>query len=151
MSRMHSSSRGKHGSKRPAADAAPTWLRYKGKEVELLVVKLAKEGKTPSTIGMILRDVYGVPDIKQITGKSLGKILSEKKLSSVLPEDLLALIRKTIAVTKHHQANKMDTSAGRGIALTEAKIHRLAKYYKTVGKLDKQWKYDREKAGLYLE
>lgn len=148
---MHSSSRGKHGSKRPAADVAPTWLRYKGKEVELLVVKLAKEGKTPSVIGMLLRDVYGVPDIKQVTGKTLGDILIEKKLASKLPEDMIALIRKAIAVTKHHEANPMDTSAHRGISLTEAKLQRLAKYYKSNGKLDTNWKYDREKAGLYLE
>ena len=151
MTRMHSSGHGKHGSKRPAADKAPTWLRYKSKEIELLAVKLAKEGKTPSIIGMILRDVYGIPDIKQVTGKSLGKILSEKKLASALPEDLIALIRKSISVTKHHVANKMDTTAQRGIALTEAKIHRVAKYYKSIGRLDKSWKYNRESAGLYLE
>ena len=62
MARMHSRKRGKAGSKKPMKKVLPLWVRYKSKELELLIVKLAKEGKTPSQIGVILRDTYGIPD-----------------------------------------------------------------------------------------
>ena len=68
MARMYSRRKGKAGSKKPAKKQVPSWLRYKGKEVELLVVKLAKEGKNPSQIGLHLRDVYGIPDTKIVAG-----------------------------------------------------------------------------------
>ena len=88
MARMHSRKRGKSGSKRPLRKTQLSWIRYKPKEIELLIVKLAKEEKTPSEIGLIMRDTYGIPDIKAVVGKPITKILEEHKLSSKLPEDL---------------------------------------------------------------
>ena len=49
-----------------------------GKEAELLIAKLAKEGKNASEIGIILRDTYGIPDPKLLFNKKLSKILKEK-------------------------------------------------------------------------
>ena len=46
MARMYSRDKGKSGSTKPAKKTIPSWVRYKGKEVELLVKKLAKEGLT---------------------------------------------------------------------------------------------------------
>ena len=43
MARMHSRKRGKAGSKKPMKKVLPLWVRYKAKELELLIVKLAKE------------------------------------------------------------------------------------------------------------
>ena len=40
MARMHSRKRGKHGSKKPAKKTSPPWIRYKPKEVELLIAKI---------------------------------------------------------------------------------------------------------------
>ena len=47
MARMYSRKRGKHGSKKPAKKTVPSWTRYKPKEIELIIVKHAKEGKLP--------------------------------------------------------------------------------------------------------
>jgi len=150
MARMHSRKRGLSGSTKPAKKTVPSWTRYKAKEVELLVVKLSKEGKSTSEIGIILRDTYGIPDVKIITKKSVSKILAEKNLLSELPEDLMAVIRKNVLIRKHMENNKKDMTGKRGLRLADSKIKRLVDYYKKSGKLDKSWKYDPEKLKLII-
>ncbi|MBW2977429.1 30S ribosomal protein S15 [Candidatus Woesearchaeota archaeon] len=150
MARMHSRKKGKSSSKKPHKKSL-SWIRYKPKEIELLIVKLAKEGKTASQIGLTLRDTYGIPDTKKIVSKSISKILAEKKLSGKIPEDLMALIKKDIAVRKHLERNSKDETARRGLTLTESKIKRLAKYYKQTGKLPEEWKYDPKRVRFYIE
>ena len=150
MARLYSGKHGKSGSTKPSKIKKPIWLRYNEKEVELLVVKLFRQGYMPSKIGMILRDTYGIPSVKAVTGKKITKILEEKGLQLELPEDLRALIRKYVKVAKHFQNNHKDMTAKRGLILTRSKIDRLVKYYKRVGKLPKDWKFDPEKAALYV-
>jgi len=150
MARMHSGKKGKAGSKKPAVKRKPTWLRYSNKEVESLIVKLAKAGNNSSQIGLILRDSYGIPDVKVITNKRICQILEENKVQTKLPEDLIALIKKDIDIMKHLETNKKDMTAKRGQLLTESKINRLVKYYKNVGRLDASWKYERKDAKLLI-
>jgi small subunit ribosomal protein S15 len=137
---MHSRARGKSGSKQPLAPKAP-WVRYQPKEIEMLVAKLAKEGNTSSKIGIVLRDSYGVPNAKLVTGKSIGQMLKEKGLQGEFPEDMTALMKHAITIRKHMTLNKQDFHAKRGLLLTESKIRRLAKYYKGIGRLPPDWKY----------
>jgi small subunit ribosomal protein S15 len=151
MARMHSRKKGKSGSKKPIKPSVPTWTRYKDKEIELLIVKLSKEGHSPSEIGIILRDTYGVPDEKRITGKKVTKILKEKNLQTKMPEDLTALVKKAVKIIKHIEINKKDNTAARGLHLTESKIKRLTKYYKRTGRLPSEWKYDLDKVRLIME
>lgn len=151
MARMHSRAKGKSGSTKPVKKTQPSWLRYKAREVEMLIAKLGKEGKTASQIGLILRDTYGVPDVKTVTKKSVTGILIDKKLTHEIPEDLRALIRKAVFIRKHLEENHKDEPAKRGLRLTESKIGRLVKYYKESGKLQMTWKYDPKKASMYLE
>ena len=80
MARMHSRARGKSGSNKPVTTKIPSWLSYKPKEIELLIAKLRKEGRTSAQIGLYLRDNYGIPDVQLITKKKITKILNEKKL-----------------------------------------------------------------------
>jgi len=150
MARMHSRKKGKSGSTRPSERKKQTWVKYNAKEVESLVTKLAKQEKTASEIGLILRDSYGIPDVKVITDKKITQILEENKLNSNIPEDLLNLIKKHINLTSHRESNKQDKTANRGLQLTESKINRLVKYYKNTGKLPKDWKFDRSKAKLLV-
>jgi len=151
MARMHSRRKGQAGTNKPSKPSVPSWVRYKEKEIELLITKLAKEGKNASHIGIILRDTYGIPNVKQISKKTITEILREKKLIPEIPEDLLALIRKGIDVNKHVETNKTDQTAKRGITLTESKIRRLVKYYKKSGKLPSEWTYDPKRASMLLE
>jgi len=148
---MHSRKHGKSGSKRPIKKSLPIWLRYKPKEAELLIAKLAKEGKNASEIGIILRDTYGIPDAKLLFKKRLSKVLAEKGVTSELPDDLLALIRRSVEIRKHMETNNKDQTAKRGLTLTESKIKRLTKYYKRTGKLSSEWKYDSQRAGFFTK
>lgn len=151
MARMHSRKKGKSGSSRPANPVKPAWVPLKQKEIEMLITKLAKEGNSASKIGLLLRDQYGVPDVKLVTGKRISQILTEKKLIGDIPEDLMALIRKAVLIRKHLEDNHKDQPGKRGLILTESKIMRLAKYYKRTAKLPATWKYDPETIKLQVD
>jgi len=151
MARMYSRKRGKSGSTNPSVKQIPSWVKYKGKEVELLVVKYAKEGKSPSQIGLFLRDEYGIPDVQLITKKSISQILKEKGFEKKLPEDLTALMKKVLAIQDHLEANKKDQPAKRGLTLTESKILRLIKYYKKTGRVSKDWNYNPKQIRMDIE
>jgi small subunit ribosomal protein S15 len=151
MARMHSRKKGQSGSTRPVRKTAPSWLKYKPFEVEKLVVKLAKEGYSSAMIGLILRDSYGIPSVKAVTGKKVEKILKENNLTPKVPEDLKNLMKRVLAILKHMEKNKKDMTAKRGLQLTESKIRRLVKYYKKVGKLPSDWKYSRDNINLLLK
>ena len=151
MARMHSRKRGKSRSHAPLTPRVPTWVRYKPQEIELLIGKLAKEGKSASETGIVLRDSYGIPSVKLLTGKRIQQVLGEKKQLPELPEDLMALMRKSVLIRKHMETNRHDMGAKRGLQLTESKIKRLAKHFKVTKKLPTDWKYDPANVKLYIE
>lgn len=151
MSRRYSGKKGKSGSKRPLKKTHPSWIRYKPKEVEMLIIKMAKEGKSPSQIGLILRDTYGIPLVKNIINKRITKVLEENNIISKIPEDVTALIKRSMFVKKHIEINKNDEVAKRGITLIESKIKRLVKFYKMTGRMPEDWKYEPDKVRMYLE
>ncbi len=151
MAKMHSRKKGVSGSKKPMEAKKPFWTDKKPKEIELLVAKLAKEGNTPSKIGIILRDSFGIPDAKVFLGKSITQVLKEKDLQKELPEDLMALIKKTVLIRSHLEENKQDKVAKRGMQITESKIKRLVKYYKKTERLAEDWKFNPEQAKMFLE
>ncbi|MEA3378960.1 MAG: 30S ribosomal protein S15 [Nanoarchaeota archaeon] len=151
MARMYSRKTGKSCSTKPIKKTKPVWVSYKPKEVESLVLKLAKAENTSSKIGLILRDTYGIPDVKAVTKKKIAQILKEKGLYPKLPEDLTALIKKFIYLSKHKESNNHDMVAKRGLQLTESKIKRLVKYYKARKVLPKNWRFEKSKAKLLVE
>jgi small subunit ribosomal protein S15 len=150
MARMYSRKKGKSGSTKPIKKAA-SWVRYKEKEIEKLIVKLAKTGKTPSEIGISLRDSYGLNSVKALLHSKIETILKRNNLQKEIPSDLMALIKKLIAVRKHYEKNKHDMTAKRGLELTNSKVMRLVKYYKKSGRLPKDWKFDPERLKMYVE
>ncbi len=150
MARMHSRKKGTSGSKKPISKTVPTWSSRKPEEIEKLVVKLGKEDLSSSEIGMILRDQYGIPDVKIATKKKITLILKENKLTDEVPEDLQFLIKKAVKIRKHLENNKKDVVSKRGLQLTESKIRRLEKYYKKEGMLSEKWKYNPEKSRLLV-
>lgn len=151
MAKMHSRARGKSGSNRPLITTQPSWTPLQKKELEMLVIKLAKEGNSPSKIGLMLRDSYGIPDARPVLGRNITRLLEEKSLAPKLPEDLQALMRRSVLLRKHLELNRQDQPAKRGLLLTESKIKRMAKYYKAIKRLALDWKYDPEKIKLVTE
>jgi len=142
MARLYTSKRGKSGSTRPISKKTPSWCKYTSDEVEELVLKLAREGNSPSIIGVVLRDRYAVPLVKSITGKTIKQILATGQQSQgALPEDLATLLKKAGDLRKHLDKNKKDYVNKRSLAMVESKIHRLVKYYRDKGQLRPDWEY----------
>ncbi len=151
MARIHTRKKGKSGSTRPYRPERPKWTPLKQKEVERLVLKLAGDGYSTSLIGMKLRDQFGVPSVKLCTGKSILRILSENKKAPKLPEDILNLMKKAVNLGDHLAENPKDLHNRRALNLTEAKIRRLVRYYKSKGTLPLDWSYNLGAAKLLVE
>jgi small subunit ribosomal protein S15 len=150
MARLHARRKGKSGSKHPQRTGKPEWVAYESKEIEELAVKLAKDGNSQSKIGLILRDQYGIPSVKDATGKKVGYFLKKNNVAQEMPEDIQNLIRKAVHLIKHLETHKKDKHNRRGLHCIEAKIKRLAKYYKREGRLSADWIYDPAKARLMV-
>ena len=134
---------------RPVSKRPPVWCRYTAEEVEALIVRLSKEGYSPSKIGIIARDQYGIPLTKPITGKSVTDTLKERNLYSSLPEDLENLLRKATRLHVHYDNNKADLHNKRALQIVEAKIYKLSRYYKKRGVLPADWKYSPKAITLF--
>lgn len=148
MARMHSGKRGQSGSSRPYVDEVPEWVEMDEDEIVEKIVSLAKRGRTSSEIGVILRDQYGVPNVKLITEKDITEIMKEEGVYPDLPEDLVDLMEKAVNLKEHMEENPKDLNNKRGFQLVESKIRRLVKYYKEREVLPEDWKYSIEKAEM---
>lgn len=151
MARMYSRKKGRSGSKKPPVKIVPKWVTYKSDEVEKLVIELAKQKYTSAQIGLILRDKYGIPDVKTITKKSISQIIKEHGIYPEIPEDLLCLLKKAVLLREHLTKHKHDMHSKRGLENLESKIRRLGKYYSRKGKLPLNWRYSPEEAKLIVQ
>ena len=150
MARMHTRRKGRSGSKKPPTKVPPSWVTAKPQDVEALVADLAKKGYPPSMIGLILRDQYGIPSVRLITGKKITEILREHGLAPEIPEDLKNLISKALRIRRHLEKNRKDMHNKVALLRVESKIHRLVKYYKRIGRLPSDWKYSPERATVLV-
>jgi len=110
------------------------------KEVEELIIKLAKQGESATKIGQILKDTYGVKTVKSLKFK-IKKFLKGKDIKENIPDDLQSLLKRADKLKQHFDKNKKDQTARRGILLAGAKIRKLGAYYKRKGILPADWKY----------
>ena len=149
MARIHARRKGRSGSSPQIRKNNPRWSP-KSKDVEKTIIELASEGHSTSQIGIALRDTHAVPSTKLATGKSISKVLAEKDLSPSLPEDLTNLMRKAVRLGEHLKINKKDIHNTRSLRLTEAKILRLAKYYRSNNVIPADWKYSLSNAKLLV-
>ena len=141
MARIHSHRHGKSHQTRPPSKSTPNWVTVTPEEARSVILKLAKDGTTPSRIGQTLRDDYGVPLVKPLIGKSVGQVLTDGKAAPKVPQDLGDLIERAQRVQKHLQGHRSDKKNVLSRELVEAKIYRLSKYYKEKGILPHEFKY----------
>jgi len=150
MARIHARRRGKSGSRRPYRTSRPDWLQVDEKQVTQTIVDLYNKGMSSSRIGIELRDVHGVPDVKTAFGRSMYSILKENGIEMKLPEDLKNLMTKAVRMHKHLQTKTKDLHNRRALHRTEAKIRRLGRYYKKTGVLPQDWSYSPAMAKLQV-
>jgi len=142
MGRMHSNGKGISASAVPWVRSPPSWLKTTPEQVIEQICKLARKGATPSQIGVVLRDSHGVAQVKAVTGNKILRILKSQGLNPEIPEDLYMLIKKAVAVRKHLERNRKDKDSKFRLILIESRIHRLSRYYKSVGVLPPTWKFE---------
>lgn len=131
--------------------AKPEWITYTNEEIEEFIVKFFKEGKSSSEIGIILRDQYGIPNVKEISGKKITQILQENELLGDYPEDLMNLIARAVNIREHLKENPKDLHTKRGLEKIESRIRRIGKYYAREGVLPEDWRYDPQQAALLVK
>ncbi|EZG87292.1 40s ribosomal protein S13 [Gregarina niphandrodes] len=150
MARMYGKKKGIARSALPYVRDAPTWSKVTPEEVITCIEALAKKGMTPSQIGIALRDSQAVPRVKAITGTLITRILRKRGLANEVPEDLYFLMKKAVNMRKHLERAHSDISCKYRVGLTESKIHRLARYYRSRRRLPATWKYTAAKASAIV-
>ncbi len=150
MARIHARRKGQASSTRPYRNQAPEWMVHDKKFITKKIEEMRRQGQSTAMIGVILRDQYGIPNLKEVLGIKVSKIVEELDLKPKYPEDLVNLVRKASSLRRHLEDNRKDLHSKRGLQLIEAKIRRLAKYYKRKGIFPTNWKYDPKTAGLLL-
>ena len=151
MSRLHSGRKGRSGSTRPFPLTRPTWVTLDPEEVVEEAVKLAKSGQNAAQVGTALRDSFGVPSVRAVTGQRLTPLLRSKGVASELPDDLQALLKRVVHLQRHLAQHPYDTSNRRGLELMESRIRRLAHYYRQRKLLPENWSYTAASAVLQVE
>ncbi len=100
------------------------WTKISAKEIEKIVIDLARQGTAPEKIGLILRDQHGVPKAK-LLGVKIGKILANNKLDSNSEKKNIS--NKIENLKKHSEKNKHDYTAMRKAVMYTARINRREK------------------------
>ena len=126
-----------------------SWVTYEPDEIQVLIGKMAKEGMTPSMIGLQLRDKYGIPDVRQFKIK-VSKVV-QKEAPKEVPEDMFSLLEQAVSLHGHLSKNKKDGKARHALDGIESKIRSLVKYYVRRKRLPADWKYSLEKAKLLVK
>jgi len=129
----------------------PEWIAYTNEEIEELVLKFTKEGRSTSEIGIILRDQYGIPSVRAVTGEKITAILKRNEQVQEYPEDIMNLIKRAVNIRDHLKENPKDLHTKRGLEIIEARIRRLGAYYVRNNQLPQGWRYDAQEAALLVK
>ncbi|HKV90555.1 MAG TPA: 30S ribosomal protein S15 [Thermoplasmata archaeon] len=151
VSRIHSGRKGRAGSHKPYPVRAPAFANLDKTEVIEEATRLAKTGLSAAQVGTILRDSHGVPSVRAVTGERMTPLLAAHGVTPDLPEDLQALLKRVVHLQRHLGTHTKDLANRRGLNLMEARIRRLALYYKRHKILPEDWRYTSASAVLQVE
>lgn len=102
----------------------PVWLKYSKEEVEAIIIKLANKGLTAEKIGLVLRDQYGIPNVK-LYNLRIKEILKDK-----FQEPTTINLKKRLEkIINHYKKNKQDKKAERSLIITKAKLKKREDYH----------------------
>ena len=102
-------------------------------KIKQIINTLELEGdyKLPQ-IGLILRDKYQLPNIKEAYGLKLSSLCRQDKL----PQDLFFLLKRYVVSSKHLIKNKKDKFGKRRLDLLVNHIFRVYHYYSKKNRLN---------------
>ena len=103
----------------------PTWVKMKEPELKNLIAELA-EKNSPSKVGMILRDQYGIPTTK-VFGKKLKAYF--KELGIEVNEDLENAESKVEGLKEHMKNNITDRKAKHKLQRAQSRLNITRKYF----------------------
>jgi len=124
------------------------WVTYEKDEIEAMITKLAKEGTNSAMIGQVLRDQYGIPDVRKF-GVRVARVAQAAQPREV-PEDLMNLMTQAVTARKHLDIHRKDAKARHAVDKIESKIRRLVKFYVGKKRLPKDWTYSLERAKILV-
>lgn len=134
--------KGRARSALPYVRTAPVWIKQSADDLVKTICEYSRKGMTASQIGVRLRDQHGIPQVRQVTGKLILKVLKANNLAPEIPEDLYFLIKTAVSIRKHLRGNRKDKNAKYRLILCESRIHRISRYYKRSKVLPPSWKYN---------
>ncbi|MFA5061085.1 MAG: 30S ribosomal protein S15 [Candidatus Pacearchaeota archaeon] len=103
----------------------PVWVKIKEPELKKIIAELA-EKHSPSQIGLILRDQYGVPTTK-VFGKKLKKYLIELGIEK--NEDLDNAEKRVDRMKEHLKKNITDRKAKHKLQKAQSRLNKTRKYF----------------------
>jgi small subunit ribosomal protein S15 len=104
----------------------PVWVKMKETELKKIIAELA-EKHSPSQIGLVLRDQYGIPTTK-IYGKKLKAYL--KELGIERNEDVENAEKKLEALKEHFKNHITDKKAKHKLQKAQSRVNIIKKYFK---------------------
>jgi ribosomal protein S15P/S13E len=103
----------------------PTWIKMKEPELKKIIAELAKKN-SPSQIGLILRDQYGIPTTN-VFGKKLKAYL--KELGIERNEDLENAEKKVNKMKEHLKNNITDRNSKHRLQKAQSRLNTIRKYF----------------------
>ena len=105
----------------------PAWLKYTKEEIKAIILKLSNKELTAEKIGLILRDQYGIPNVKLYNLK-IKEIMGDK----FSEPSIINLEKRMKRIIKHFSNNKQDKKAGRSIIIVKSKLKKKRDYQKSI-------------------
>ncbi len=94
------------------------------KEVEKIIIDLAKQGNSSERIGLILRDQHGIPKVRTL-GIKIGSIMEKNGFNK--NNDKKNIIAKIENLRKHFATNKHDYTAQRKTVMYASRVKKMEK------------------------
>jgi small subunit ribosomal protein S15 len=104
-------------------ESKPSWVKIKKEDLEKIIIGLAKEGKSPAAIGLILRDKHGIPKTK-LFGMRVCEILDEKGIEYKTERNITD--ERILKLKSHITNNKHDHPASRALTKKLWVLRKLA-------------------------
>ena len=104
----------------------PAWVKINEEELKKIILELSSKN-SPSQIGFILRDQYGIPTTK-IFGKKLKKYLEEAGVKR--EEEFESAQKKVNSIKEHLKKNNLDKKAKHKSQKAQSKLNTVQRYLK---------------------